>query len=535
MLAGTLCAADAPKVDRLSPPGGQRGTTVQVNLIGKPGSRPIQVWSQTNQLAVEVADKKDQATIVIPADASAGIHWLRFCNAAGATELVPFDVGLVPELAETEPNDSVDVANPIEKSSVVVNGALSKSGEVDVFKIQLKANQTLVASMIANRLLGSPMDAVLQVLDADGITLAQNDDDHALDPQLAYTAKTSGTYYVRTFAFPSAPNSTIRLAGSSSYVYRMTITTDAFIDFAIPESVDGSSETKVELHGWNLSDAQKTTTVSPQQPASFVVNRAKASPMIIGRSEFLSLSETDAASADQLQPPFVVTGIIDSNDKSDAYSFSATKGQQLTVQATARQMYSQLDPVVRVLDSTGKVLKESDDISRENMDSLLAVSIPADGKYSIQIRDRFDSGGSRHFYRLSCQNTLPTVKASVANSSFVLSESEPLEIPITVTRQNGHKDAVTFHVVGLPAGIEAAAVVSESKGDTAKKVTLKLEVKNVQQPFSGPITIAGTAPQETICVTSELPNSSETTRSFWLTVIPKTPSQKAQPTAGEKS
>lgn len=529
-LIAMLSGADAPKIERVFPPGGQRGTTVNVKLVGKPGNRPVRVWSQAEELAVEIDGKEDAATIVIPPDATPGIHWLRFYNSAGATQLVPFDVGMVAEVEEMEPNDSVSDANAIDQSSVIVNGALSKSGEVDVFRIAVKANQTLVASMVANRLLGSPMDGVLQILDSDGVTLAQNDDDHALDPQLAFTARQNGAYFVRAFAFPSAPNSTIRLAGSASYVYRLTLTTDAFVDFAIPESVDGSSETKVELHGWNLSDFQKTAVVSPQRPASFVINTAKASPVEISRSAFLGISESEASQQNGLQPPFAVSGIITTDDESDSYLFTATKGQKLTIAAAARQSYSQLDPVLTLLDDKGKLLKESDDISRDNMDCSMTISIPSDGVYMLRIRDRFDSGGSRHFYRLSCVDALPDVQASAESSAFVLEHDKPLTIPVTVARTNGHKFPVKFSVAGLPAGIEVASATSEIKGDTAKKVDLKLELENVQEPFSGPITIAGTSESGTISVTSKFPNSTRTTNSFWLTVVPEVPNPSQQNT-----
>lgn len=518
-----LSGADAPRIERVFPPGGQRGTTVKVKLVGTPGDRPVRVWSQADQLAVEIDSKEDAATIVIPPDATPGIHWLRFHNSAGATQLIPFDIGMVDEVSETEPNDSVSDANPIDQSSVIVNGTLSKSGEVDVFRIAVKANQTLVASMVANRLLGSPMDGVLQILNSDGVTLAQNDDDHSLDPQLTFTAKQDGAYFVRAFAFPSAPNSTIRLAGSASYVYRLTLTTDAFVDFALPASVDGSSETRVELHGWNLSASQKTAVVSPQRPASFVINTAKASPIEISRSAFSGVSESEASQQNELQPPFAVSGIITTVDESDSYLFTATKGQKLTIAAAARQSYSQLDPVLTLLDDRGKLLKESDDISRDNMDCSMAVSIPSDGVYTLRIRDRFDSGGSRHFYRLSCVDALPAVEASVESTVFSLRHNKPLTIPITVARTNGHKYPVTFSVAGLPAGIEVASATSEIKGDTAMKVDLKLELKNVQEQFSGPITIEGTSESGTISVTGRLPNSTRTSSSFWLTVVPEVP------------
>ena len=59
--------------------------------------------------------------------------------------------------------------------------------------------------MQANFVIGSPMDAVLQIVDARGTVMSQNDDDLRLDPRVTFTAPDDGTWFVRTFAFPAAP------------------------------------------------------------------------------------------------------------------------------------------------------------------------------------------------------------------------------------------------------------------------------------------------------------------------------------------
>ena len=74
----------------------------------------------------------------------------------------------------------------------------------------LKRGQTLVAALKGHRL-GSPMDAVLQVVSPAGFVLSQNDDGAGLDPRLVFEATEAGRYVVRGFAFPSEPNSTIGL------------------------------------------------------------------------------------------------------------------------------------------------------------------------------------------------------------------------------------------------------------------------------------------------------------------------------------
>src|SRR5262249_36007488 len=142
----------------------------------------------------------------------------------------------------------------LDSAAVVVNGRLEKQGDVDGFALRLAKGQTLVASVLANRGLGSPMDAVLQVASADGFVLDQNNDYHGLDPQLVFTAPADGTYVVRTFAFPAVPDSGIRFAGGETFIYRLTLTTGGFAEYAYPLAVPRADPGQVELVGWNIPE-----------------------------------------------------------------------------------------------------------------------------------------------------------------------------------------------------------------------------------------------------------------------------------------
>ncbi len=115
---------------------------------------------------------------------------------------MPFVVGLIPEMTETEPNNRLTESNSAASPSVTLNGVLEKSGDVDCYAVALKSGHTLVASLQANRVLNSPMDGVLQLVNNRGTVLVQNDDDSGIDPLLSFTAPSDGTFYVRTFAFP---------------------------------------------------------------------------------------------------------------------------------------------------------------------------------------------------------------------------------------------------------------------------------------------------------------------------------------------
>src|SRR3989442_15600720 len=98
---------------------------------------------------------------------------------------------------------------------------LDKSGDVDSFAVTLEAGQTLIAWLEAYTL-ASPMDAVLRLVDSRGAQLALNDDDgRTLDPLLAWTAGSAGTYVLQVFRFAHPAASEFKLTGGNACGYRL--------------------------------------------------------------------------------------------------------------------------------------------------------------------------------------------------------------------------------------------------------------------------------------------------------------------------
>lgn len=485
LCAHFVLAAEPPTIDRLIPMGGQRGSTIDVKFAGKPGDGDLKVHSETDSISLVLNEPRDAARVTIAAAARPGLHWLRFSNPSGATELRPFVVGLVPEVIETEPNAGTAEAQSIELPSATINGVLEKAKDVDTFAVQLKKGQTLVASMQAHQILGSPMDAVLQMVNEKGTVFDQNDDDTGFDPRLVFVAPSDGQWFVRTFAFPAAPNSTIAFAGGADYIYRLTLTTEPVVEHTSPAvKFSGDPETAFTLHGWNLSAT--TATLARDQST---LEAGLALPFRVGTCDIPAVAESQLQGDRTLNLPIAVTGNAAAGD-TDAFLFSAAKSQNVSIGVQAHAIGSLLDPVVAVFDKDGKLLKEADDISGENPDAQLQLTMPADGQYRITVMDRFRNFGDRYFYLLRCEETRPIFTGSVKSTALTLSADKPLEIPISVDRRHGFAEAVDFAVSGLPEGVTAECPRSEKDGDSSKAVTLKLS-GTVKELFQGSIRIIG--------------------------------------------
>lgn len=140
----------------------------------------------------------------------------------GVSNRVAYGVGVLPEENETESNDTVQSAERISLPRVI-NGRISQSGDVDVFRFEGRAGSDVVAEVWARRLL-SPLDSLLRLTDESGRVLAWNDDHedmetglltHHADSYLRTRLPENGVYYVHL--------SDSQHHGGEAYGYRLRI------------------------------------------------------------------------------------------------------------------------------------------------------------------------------------------------------------------------------------------------------------------------------------------------------------------------
>ncbi|MBX6314476.1 MAG: pre-peptidase C-terminal domain-containing protein [Isosphaeraceae bacterium] len=486
--------AKPPTLSALFPAGGQRGQTIAVTAVGSFENWPLQGWASAPGIEVKAAEAKGQLSITIASEVVPGLYWLRLYDGQGATEARPFVVGTLPEVNEVEPNDDPSRPQALDSSTITINGRLAKAGDVDGFALRLAKGQTLVASMEANRRLGSPMDGVLQVVSPEGFVLAQNDDDHDRDPQIIFEAPGDGTYLVRTFAFPAKPDSAIRFAGGESFVYRLALTTEGFLDHAFPLAVPRDAPGQVEAIGWNIPEAARVLPVllAGAAETAWVTHPLLANSAEVRLVPHAAIAETepnDAAHPQAISTPITISGRIDRPGDVDGFQFTAKKGEALVFRIESRRLGHPLDPVLRLMDSAGKVLSEVDD-SGQDRDAELPFTPPAEGTYRLSVRDRNDQGGLRYVYRLSATPPERDFALTLGADRFTLSPGKPLTIPVTIERKGGFAEAITISLEDPPAGLSADPVVSlMAGGDAAKKVAL--QVTATADARSGPIRICG--------------------------------------------
>ena len=480
-----------PGLTSLFPAGAQRGTTATVTASGSFEAWPVRVWTSDTALAVASGNEKGKLRIAVAPNATPGVAWLRLFNAAGASPPRPFIIGVLPDVAEVEPND--DTAKPQAVSlPAVVNGKLAKNGDVDCFAVRLTRGQTLVASVEAHHTLRSPMDSILQILAADGTVLEQNHDRHGLDPQIAFAAPHDGTFLVRLFAFPSQPDSSIRHFGSEACVYRLALTAGAFVDSATPLAVEKGKEAKLALRGWNL----KSPTHALAASAEFALPPDGANGVRVLREPHACYEGVPASPP---APPFTMTLRTPANA-----SFLAAKGTPVTL-----RVESAFTASVRV-DAGEKPIANAE--SSDLHGACEVTFAPPEGVCRVRVQDLSHTEGPHAVYLLRVVPAQPDFAPSASADRFTLTAGQPLDVTVALRPKNGFKDELAWSAEGLPEGVAVQATSPTVLRFTAKDAG-----------FSGPIRLVATsktAPKLRRTAAAKLAPFDVETTDLWLTVVP---------------
>jgi hypothetical protein len=477
-------------------------------------------------------------SVEIAANAPVGPHLIRAFNEQGSSGLRFLIVTSDPQLAEVESNDDFKKPQIVEHLPASLNGRLEKSGDVDSFGVELAAGQTLVASVEAFTL-ASPVDAALRVVDSRGVQVAFNHDGITLDPFLAWTAKSTGSYIVQVFGFAYPAESDVKFTGNNKCVYRLHLSRGPWLRHTLPLGAKRGTRTRLRVAGWNMGPQGEITYDGSSLPVD-VTQATLCLPDFdnwltfpIGDGpELMEQEPNDVVSdAQRLDAPSALTGCIDKTGDEDRFSFAAAKDEKFLIDVQSASLGFPLDAWLKVENSEGKELAKSDGSARS--DPKLEWTAPKDGIFVAAVGNVLHRGGADYFYRLTVRRAAPSVKVNASETAFTIAPGKSNDLKITVKRLHGFKAKLTLSAKDLPDGLTLEpADVPEKSGD----ISLKLIASAEARPFSGPIQIVATETESgsehraAADLTSSTVNNGvpggftqliiETTDQLWLTVLP---------------
>ena len=472
--------AQAPKLNRLLPVATAPGQAVDITLLGENLAQPSGLWTNL-PAAVEMAgggpkNGTEPGTVTyrfkLSAETPLGIFGVRLATGKGISNLRLLVVDDLPTVREGEGNSTKSKAQDVQLPAGI-EGRVDAEG-YDYYKFHAEAGQRLSFEVLARRL-GSPLDPVLRLLDAQGRELAYSDDDEATgaDGRFVYRFVRAGDYLLEL--------RDIRYQGGADYFYRLRVGDFPLVTAAYPLGVQKGSRAPVEATGPVLGEALRVEANAPADLASDELNLKvqypggqSSTPLRVLASAQVEQVEFEPNNTREQATPVEARGAINGrfslpHDR-DHFRFAAKKGQHLLLVGRTRSLGSPSDLFMRLFDAKGAQLAEVEDTGAD--EGVVNYSFPADGDYTLFVEDLLHHGGPDHVYRIEFQTYRAGFTLTADADKFDVPQAGVFTTKITAVR-NGYKGPIELAVVGLDEKCQlSGATIPEAKTTATLSVTV---------------------------------------------------------------
>lgn len=458
--------------------------------------------------------------VTIAADAPPGPRELRLVTPRGVSNPLVVHVGTLPESTRKamisaslqvlgkeasarrkRPPEEIDVTVAL---PCTVNGQIA-SGEVNRYRFHAAKGQRLVMSTQARQLIPYIADAVpgwfqpvLALYNSKGREVAYQDDHwFKPDPVILFEVPADDDYVLEIH------DSLYR--GREDFVYRITIGELPYVTSIFPMGGNANAPAPPRMLGWGLHHAKLDIPAEPHDgglvwlAATCPSGRSNAMPYRLDTLPELSEKESNnhTALAQKITLPIIINGRIGTPDDWDVYQFKARANDEVVIEVHARQLDSPLDSIIKLTDSTGKVLAFNDDsedltagTNTHHADSYLMTRLPADGNYFVHIGDTARHSGDAHGYRLRISAPRPGFELRVVPSSLAIPVRAGATATVYAIRKDGFTGPIQLTLQNPPDGISAAPATIPA-GQPMVKFYLKATRNSPDGPC--PLILSGNA------------------------------------------
>lgn len=561
--AGFAAGQSGPTLLTVFPPGAKAGETVEVTVAGSGFDGNEQLLFSAKGItaervsAVAAIDPKakqpapkmagPQPTnavkfkVVVEKDTLQVITDVRVVSKGGLSNPRAFVGGGLTEVNEVEPNNDVPQAQKVEVNTTV-NGVISAPTDVDYVRFTAKKGENVVVYCLTTTI-DSKMQADITVIGPDGKQLAANRGYRNGDAVLDFLPPADGEYLVRVSQFAYT-------TGGPDHFYRLTITTDTWVDAIFPPLLP-SQPIELMTLGRNMQapkvDArftrpdgrpldtfkaqydEKLPRAEPYLASELVVppsagmidtsvmstgaarNRMPPGLTLLHPANPLVLDNDANGTPEKAQPvtpPCDVAGrVIRKNDR-HWYAFDAKKGDVWTLEVFAERIGSPVDAYFLLTDEKGKVLAEVDDgpdtlspnqfYTKSDDPGRYRFTAPADGKFRVMVstREAASQFGVRDQYVLRIAKEKPDFRlavmpfASYYPDAGTLHKGGAVLFSVFVFRFDGFNDPITLTAENLPPGVSCPPQVV---GPGQTRGTLVLTADKDAEDWAGFVRVTGSA------------------------------------------
>ncbi|MSR32058.1 MAG: hypothetical protein EXR99_11180 [Gemmataceae bacterium] len=478
--------ANPPVLSYLFPAGCQRGKEVEVRLGGLflhetcgvdisgqgltrlslPKRLPFH-WFEGPVLPLQESQQAEdypkELAFRLRADAQARKEprLIRVFTSEGAHGNCWFELGDLSEIIEKEYEDlerPVGVTLPL-----TINGRIFPRGDFDDWEVTLEKGAHIRAAISSDKL-GYPLDARLEVRNALGKILSENDDFYSEDPALFFTAPASGKYCIRVLDSQGK--------GSPAHVYRLTLEKTPAILSHFP--LGGKAGETVSLEMQLASGQPEIKKI--QLADSPGVHLLPLQGELLVPFDFSTFQELlEPAREIPAEQSVVLNGRISTNGQTDEWLIPLGKDETVSIESQGMSLGSSCRPVLVLKDATGKDAARG--APQGSIDPILAFKAPKQGMYKLAITEENPAAAGPEFaYRVKViRGKNQGVSLSINQSSLTLPrEKGQAAVQVKLVRHGGFDGPVRLEWDALPKEVEVTpAKPVLAKG--ANQLELKLK------------------------------------------------------------
>ena len=334
---------------------GIRGKIVRVKEL--PDVAEVRLGSNGGVSSIDLGPlpPRNQVTVEldITGDAPIGPVSFRLLTPLGTSPTGTFLIEpFYGEAAEMEPNDSTENATEVVLPAILV-GTISRNGDVDSFKITVKAGHQLVFENGA-AMLGSSLQPVIRILREDQSVVAEfGREGTDMQRAFAHRFEQAGSYFVQVTDFQNS--------GRGSHTYRIKVGDLPLVSSVYPLGIPRGKKSTVQMTGFGVGDGKLVVDGQPSERDPFAAILRPDLPL--GRAfnevrlELGDLPEVEATQVNGLAPwPLTINGKL---KQPVTYRFAAKKGEEVLLEVFAKRGGADVDSFLEVLDASGKPIERA--------------------------------------------------------------------------------------------------------------------------------------------------------------------------------
>jgi len=520
LIPGSLSAElPQPLLWSVFPPGGQRGTEVEVEIRGvdldggelwfaHPGIMVRSVRPVATELLPDPEPIPGRFQVRIAADVAPGAYEA-FCRGRfGVSNPRLFMVGTAVE--QLRPETASTPATPLSVLVPSVVNAQAVAAAVDSYSIDRQAGQQLHLDIWSERL-DARMTPLLSVSGPDGTVLATAGRTPAGDPVLDLTAPVTGRYLVQV--------RDLFAGGGSDWFYRLVVSSTPPVRHVYPPVVVPGQGIDLEVSAGSAAAPGLPGRMPARPRSSWRQLRRLLSPYdIVGdvvdlQAERLAEQSTPVPALATRPPGPVVTAAADpaatrlltlpatrvgrwsGSNLNHQLEFEAEGGETWIFELFSRRLGEHSDAAlliesISVSESGQQTFKEvafSDDVAKAfkglsvdgaGYDPVLSFKVPADGRYRLTASN-LDMSGHPAAFVLEARRPRPDFellaflaspdRTDINNKMRITTPSLPrggtTTIDVLLIRRDGFSGVVEVTAEGLTAGLSADPLVIPAKAN----------------------------------------------------------------------